>query len=236
MSNEQALRHDVALANRIIERFGLSSAFGHASARIPGTNTFYISTRRSPGLADEDHLLLIDTDGKVLSGDGMPNSEFWIHARVYAARPDVGAVVHAHPAACISLTQLGEPHRVVHNQGSAFVNVPEYERIGLIRSRELGDQVAQSLGGGNAVMMRGHGISTAFADVRAATVAACFLEESAQLNLGMLAAAGGDGRRIRAFTREEAALANEQTGPEARAAERAWEYYAAVAEKKPLGG
>lgn len=236
MSSETNLRRDVALANRIIERFGLSNAFGHVSARIPGTDTFYISTRRSPGLADENHLLVIDTDGKVLSGDGTPNSEFWIHARIYAARPDVGSVVHAHPPACISLTQIGEPHRVVHNQGAAFVDVPEYGRIGLIRSRELGDQVAESLGGGVAVMMRGHGISTAFKDVRAATVAACFLEESAQLNLGMLAAAGGNGKRIRAFTREEADLANEQTGPAARASGRAWEYYAAVAESKPLGG
>lgn len=236
MSNEQALRRDVALANRIIERFGLSNAFGHVSARIPGTNTFYISTRRSPGLADENHLLVIDTDGKVLSGDGTPNSEFWIHARIYAARPDVGSVVHAHPPACISLTQLGEPHRVVHNQGAGFTDLPEYGRIGLIRSRELGDQVAKSLGGGNAVMMRGHGISTAFKDVRAATVAACFLEESARLNLGMLAAAGGNGKRIRAFTREEALLADEQTGPAARASDRAWEYYSMVAEQRPLGG
>jgi len=236
VSNEQSLRRDVALANRIIERFGLSNAFGHVSARIPGTNTFYISTRRSPGLADENHLLVIDTDGKVLSGDGVPNSEFWIHARIYAARPDVGSVVHAHPPACISLTQLGEPHRVVHNQGAGFADLPEYGRIGLIRSRELGDQVATSLGGGVAVMMRGHGISTAFKDVRAATVAACFLEESARLNLGMLAAAGGDGKRIRAFTREEALLADEQTGPAARASGRAWEYYSMVAEQRPLGG
>ena len=236
MSSEQELRRDVALANRIIERFGLSNAFGHVSARIPGGNRFTISTRRSPGLADENDLLIIDTDGKVLEGKGTPNSEFWIHARIYAARPDVGAVVHAHPPACISLTQLGEPHRVVHNQGAAFTDLPEYGRIGLIRSRELGDEVAKSLGSGVAVMMRGHGISTAFKDVRAATVAACFLEESAQLNLGMLAAAGGDGRRIRAFSREEASLANEQTGPAARAADRAWEYYAAVAAQRPLGG
>jgi len=236
VSSEQELRRDVALANRIIERFGLSNAFGHVSARIPGGNRFTISTRRSPGLADENDLLIIDTDGKVLEGKGTPNSEFWIHARIYAARPDVGAVVHAHPPACISLTQLGEPHRVVHNQGSAFTDLPEYGRIGLIRSRELGDEVAKSLGSGVAVMMRGHGISTAFKDVRAATVAACFLEESAQLNLGMLAAAGGDGKRIRAFSREEASLANEQTGPAARAADRAWEYYAAVAAQRPLGG
>ena len=67
---EKELRQDVALANHIIERFGLATAFGHASARIPGTNTFYISTRRSPGLADENDLLVIDTDGKVLSGEG----------------------------------------------------------------------------------------------------------------------------------------------------------------------
>jgi len=236
VSSELDLRRDVALANRIIERFGLSNAFGHVSARIPGGNRFTISTRRSPGLADENDLLIIDTDGKVLEGKGTPNSEFWIHARIYAARPDVGAVVHAHPPACISLTQLGEPHRVVHNQGAAFTDLPEYGRIGLIRSRELGDEVAKSLGSGVAVMMRGHGISTAFKDVRAATVAACFLEESAQLNLGMLAAAGGDGKRIRAFSREEASLANEQTGPAARAADRAWEYYAAVAAQRPLGG
>src|SRR6185295_4234916 len=207
MANDQALRHDVAVANRIIERFGLSNAFGHVSARIPGTNTFYISTRRSPGLADEDDLLVIDTDGKVLSGSGTPNSEFWIHARIYAARPQVNGIVHAHPLACISLTQIGEPHRVVHHQGGGFVDgIPEYGRIGLIRSREQGDQVAVSLGQGIAVMMRGHGITTALADVRAATVAACFLEESADLQIRMLAAAGGDAKRIRAFTREEAEL------------------------------
>lgn len=237
MSDKKTLRRDVALANRIIERFGLSNAFGHASARIPGTNTFYISTRRSPGLADENKLLVIDTDGKVLSGKGTPNSEFWIHARIYAARPDVNGVVHAHPLACVSLTQIGEPHRVVHNQGGVFLDgVPEYGRIGLIRSSELGDGVARSLGKGIAVMMRGHGITTAFADVRTATVAACFLEESAELQLRMLAAAGGDARRIRAFTREEAELARGQTGPGVSAAGRAWEYYAAVAERKPLGG
>lgn len=237
MSSEQALRRDVALANRIIERFGLSNAFGHVSARIPGTNRFLISTRRSPGLADENNLLVIDIDGKIHSGEGTPNSEFWIHARIYAARPDVGGVVHAHPLACISLTQIGQPHRVVHNQGGGFADgVPEYGRVGLIRSRELGDEVARSLGGGVAVMMRGHGISTAMKDVRAATVAACFLEESAALQLRMLAAAGGDAKKIRAFTREEAILVRDQTGPGAAASGRAWEYYSMVAERKPLGG
>jgi L-fuculose-phosphate aldolase len=231
----RTLREDVALANRVIERFGLSNAFGHASARIPGTDTFLMPTRRSPGFAAAASLLVVNTEGRVVSGKGTPNSELWIHARVYAARPDVGGVVHAHPPACVCLTQIGQPHRVVHNQGGAFrAGVPEYERVGLIRTRELGDLLAHKLGAGIAVMMRGHGITTAVTDVRTATVAACLLEESARLQLDMLAAAGGDASRIRAYTREEAESVGDQISP--RVVARAWEYYAAVAAKRPIGG
>ena len=235
MSDIEALRRDVANANRILERLGLSHAFGHASARIPATNTFLLPTRRSPGFAAGDALLVIDTEGRIVSGEGEPNSEFWIHARLYAARPDVGGVVHAHPPACVCLTQIGEPHRVVHNQGGIFAaGVPEYSRIGLIRTRELGDLVALAVGAGIATMMRGHGITTACPDVRSATVAACYLEESAALQLGMLAAAGGDATRLRAYTKEEAeSLRDQVTG---NVAKRAWEYFVAVAEATPIGG
>ena len=234
MEAPSELRDDVATANRIIERAGLSHAFGHASARIAGTNTFLIPTRRSPGLAQPADLLVIDTEGRIVSGEGEPNSEFWIHARIYAARADVGGVVHAHSPACVCLTGIGEPHRVVHNQGAIFAaGVPEYSRVGLIRSRELGDLLAQVVGAGNSAMMRGHGITTAFADVRTATVAACYLEESAALQLRMLSAAGGDASRLRVFSAEETApLADQIAGSVAR---RAWEYFAALAARNPLG-
>jgi len=228
MDEVERLREDVALANRVIERTGLSNAFGHVSARLPGTGTFLLPPRRSPGFAEAASLLVLDTDGNVLDGEGTPNSEFWIHARLYAARDDVGAIVHAHPPGCVCLTQIGEPHRVVHHQGAPFhAGVPEYERIGLIRTRELGDLVAQRIGNGIAVMMRGHGITTASADVRTATIAAVFLEESAALQVRMLAAAGGDGRRLRAFTQEEAGRVSDQLS--AGIVARAWEYYAAKA-------
>jgi L-fuculose-phosphate aldolase len=228
------LRHDVALANRIIERFHLSNAFGHASARIEGTHRLYFPTRRSPGLADENNLLLLDTDGNLLEGSGQPNSELWIHARIYAARPDVGSVVHAHPLATIALTQIGQPHRVVHNSAGVFGGaLPEYERIGLIRDRQLGDSLAQALGSAPAVMMRGHGFAIALKDVQSSTVGACFLEESAELQLRMLAAAGGDASKIRAYTAEEAALVGDQLSGSPLA--RAWEYYTTAAELRPLG-
>ena len=235
MENLQPLRRDVAVANRIIERFGLSNAFGHVSARIPGTQTFLFPSRRSPGFANENELLVLDTDGNVLAGRGTPNSELWIHARIYARRPGVDAVVHAHPPSCVCLTQIGEPHRIVHNQGAGFVDgVAEYDAIGLIRTRALGDALAEALGNRVAVMMRGHGITTVAADVRTATMAACFLEESAGLQLKMLAAAGGDAGKLRAFSREEAERLSDQLS--SPIIERAWEYHAAVAESRPLGG
>ena len=222
-----ALREDVALANRILERAGLSHAFGHASARVPGTQSFLLPTRRSPRFAQAHAVLTVDFDGRVVAGDGQPNSELWIHARLYAARPDVGGVVHAHPESCVCLTGIGETHRVVHNQGAPFHGrIAFYDDIGLIRTRELGDRLARTLVGGPiASIMRGHGITTACSDVRTATIAAVFLEESASLQLRMLAAAGGDASRIRAYTADEARHLDDQLGPAIVA--RAWEYYAA---------
>ena len=57
MPEHEDLRRDVATANRILERVGLSNAFGHASARIPGTETFLMPTRRSPGLCEAQELV-----------------------------------------------------------------------------------------------------------------------------------------------------------------------------------
>ena len=226
MPNEATLRDDVATANRILERTKLSHAFGHASARLD-TQTFLIPTRRSPGFAEAATLLVVDTDGRVVQGDGTPNSEIWIHARIYAARAEVGGIVHAHPEGCVCLTQIGEPHRVLHNQGGPFHDqVAEFAEIGLIRTRALGDRLAQSLGKRIAVMMRGHGITTACADVRTATIAALFLEESASLQLRMLAATGGDASRLRVFTAEEAHRLDDQLGDVIVA--RAWDYYSSL--------
>jgi ribulose-5-phosphate 4-epimerase/fuculose-1-phosphate aldolase len=233
--NTDDLRHDVALANRIVERCGLSNVFGHASARIPGTDTFLLPSRRSPAFAEATDLLVLDCDGTVRSGTGTPNSELWIHARIYASRPEVGGIVHAHPHACICLSQIGQPFRIVHNQGGAFAaGVAAFDEIGLIRSRESGDRLALAMGDLTAVIMRGHGITTAAADVRAATVAGLFLEEGAKLQLQMLAAAGGNSTAIRAYSREEADRLSDQLSPGIVA--RAWEYFAAVASVRPIGG
>jgi ribulose-5-phosphate 4-epimerase/fuculose-1-phosphate aldolase len=223
------IRDDVVLANRIAHRAGLVTAFGHVSARIPGSEAFVIPGRTSPALCTADRLLVMDTEGTRLEGEGTPNSEFWIHARIYAARPEVQAVAHVHAPNCVVLSEIGETVRPIHNSGAIFGAMPVYERIGLIRSAELGDEVAAVLGAARAMLLRGHGANVVAGSVRRAAVFACLLEEAAGLQLRALSALGASGRAPRYFTAEEEKLVASQLdnpGP----LDRAWEYYAALAE------
>jgi len=223
-----ALREDVALANRIAHATGMVTAFGHVSARLPGADAFLIPPRASPMLASADGLLTVGLDGRVLEGQGHPNSELWIHARIYAARPDVGGVAHVHAPACVVLGQLGQTVRPLHNSGAVAGDVAVYERAGLIRSRDLGDAVAAVLGPRRAMLLRGHGANVADADVRRAIVVACFLEEAARLQVEALAAAGGDAARLRFYDAEEGERLREELDTPVSMG-RAWEYYSTLA-------
>jgi ribulose-5-phosphate 4-epimerase/fuculose-1-phosphate aldolase len=138
------LKQDIVTASHILHQQGIAAAFGHVSARIPGTDTFIFPPRMSPALVRLDNLLVLDVEGNQLSGDGRPNTEFWIHARIYKARPDVQSVCHVHPPSCVVLGSLGENIRPLHASGAIFRNdVQIFDPITLIRTRELGDQVAQ---------------------------------------------------------------------------------------------
>ena len=223
-----SLRDDVALANRIAYREGLVTAFGHVSARVPGTRSFLIPGRAAPMFARPESLLRVDFDGNVVEGDAKPNTEMWIHARIYAARDDVGAVAHVHSPACVVVGQIGDTVLPLHNSGALVGQVPVYRRAGLIRSRALGDAVAETLGSSSTMLLRGHGANVAEADVRRAIVVACLLEEAAALQLRALAAAGGDAGRISFYDEEEnQRLAGELSGEPIA---RAWQYFAYRAE------
>ena len=161
------LKQDIVTASHILHRQGIAAAFGHVSARVPGTDTFIFPPRMSPALVRKDNLLVLDVEGHQLSGDGRPNTEFWIHARIYKARPDVQSVCHVHPPNCVVLGSLGETIRPLHASGAIFRNnVQVFEPVTLIRTRELGDQVAMTLGQHGAMLLRGHGVNVADRDVR----------------------------------------------------------------------
>ena len=91
------------------------AATGHISARVPGTNTILIRARGPDEMGvrytTPEDVIAVDMDGKKLDGrDGLePPQEVFIHTWLYKKRPELGSVVHAHPATVVLFTIVGKP-------------------------------------------------------------------------------------------------------------------------------
>jgi ribulose-5-phosphate 4-epimerase/fuculose-1-phosphate aldolase len=220
------IKQDIVTASRVLHQQGIAAAFGHVSARIPGTDIFIFPPRMSPALVGLDNLLTLDTEGNQLSGEGRPNTEFWIHARIYKARPDVQSVCHVHPPSCVVLSSLGETIRPLHASGAVFKNnVQVFDPITLIRTRELGDAVAKTLGAHGAMLLRGHGVNVADKNVPRVCVMTLWMEEAANYQLRAMSAG-----KPRYFTPEELEIIYAQVSGE-EVSNRAWEYFRSLVER-----
>lgn len=223
MEDIEQIKKDLVTASHIVHQQGLVGAYGHVSARIPGTDTFLFPPRMSPALVRLDNLLVLDVEGNQLSGNGRPNTEFWIHARIYKARADVQSICHVHSPNCVALGSLGETIRPLHNIAAIFKDgVPLFDRVGLIRNRELGDMVAESLGRHRGMLLRGHGANVADDNIRQACVVALWMEEAAQYQLRAMAAG-----KPRYFNVEELEYVDGQLS-ESALYDRAWEYFSSL--------
>jgi ribulose-5-phosphate 4-epimerase/fuculose-1-phosphate aldolase len=222
----EQIKQDIVTASHVLHQQVIAAAFGHVSARIPGTDRFIFPPRMSPALVQIDNLLELDVDGRQLAGAGRPNTEFWIHARIYKARPDVQSVCHVHPPSCVVLSSLGETIRPLHASGAVFKNnVQVFDHITLIRTRELGDQVAATLGQYEAMLLRGHGVNVAGKDVPRVCVLTLWMEEAASYQLRAMSVG-----KPRYFTAEELAVIHPQASAE-EVSNRAWEYFSSRAKQ-----
>ena len=218
---EAHLREEVFAACRVLVGEGLVEAYGHVSARLGDAERFLVTPRYAPSLlGGPQDLLVVDLDGRVVRGEAAPPLEVWMHTEMYRRRPDVAALCRTHAFAATAWSTLGEPLRPVHGFGAFLgVEVPVFATPFLITTPELGRAVAETLGDGEAVLLRGNGQLVAGGSVGEACVKAIFLEQSAQLNLAARAAG-----TPRVWNAEEVAR---RTGPDVPYDHfgRAWEYY-----------
>src|SRR5919197_1021212 len=187
-TGEAALKRRLAEACRVLANFDQGDdVWGHATVRVPGTDTFWM---KPAGLGLEEirseDLLLVDLAGKVLRGRLPRHSEVFIHAEVFRARPNVGGVVHTHPVPATAFASLGVPLRPILHEGTNFVppDVPRFnETTDLIVTPELGKAVARTLGDRPALFLVNHGIVTAGASIEEAVVNALLLDKIARAQL-----------------------------------------------------
>jgi len=132
---------------------------GNISMRLPGHRFLVTPTAFRKGDIGAADLLVIDREGRVLSGRHRVFSEWQLHRAVYAARPQMGAVLHCHAPAssafAVSRRQLGidfMPEAIV-SLGPRLAHVP-YHRPG---EDGLSEAVATAARAANAAILFGHG-------------------------------------------------------------------------------
>lgn len=132
---------------------------GNVSARAEGHNAMHITpTRTSCRDLTPDDVVTVTFEGDPIEGDGLPSSESLMHGAVYAARPDVRAVVHAHPvhASAMAVRREAIPafvdEQVVYLGGA--VEVSAYAPAA---SEELAENAVAALGERRAVLLANHG-------------------------------------------------------------------------------
>ena len=152
---------------------------GHGSVRRDD-RVFFInsgaSVRRRLTVAD---IVTVDLDGALVEGSAPPPLEYHIHAEIYRARPDVGAVLHTHPRWSTLLTTAGVAMKPVYAQGTLVGEPPLLDSPLSIDSREMGQRLAATLGAGAAVLLKSHGAVLAGADLIECFALAVYCEENA---------------------------------------------------------
>jgi len=157
------LKAEIAACTRIFEDEKILDYSGHVSACLPDRSGFLIqSVHASRAELSPDDLYTMTLDGEILDGpaDTRPVSEYHIHSEIYKARPDVGAVLHAHPdIATLFTVAKGAKLVMVKNHGYRWRNgVPTHPDTAHINTVELGQELVATLGACNASLIRAHGI------------------------------------------------------------------------------
>ena len=161
MATENEIKQQICdIGKRIYDRRMVASNDGNISVRISENEYLSTPTGVSKGFMTPEYICKIDGEGNVLeANEGFrPSSEIKMHLRVYAKRPDVKAVVHAHPIfatsfaiAGIPLTQPIMPEAVI-----ALGEVPIAE-YGTPSTEEIPDAVEKYLPYYDAVLLANHG-------------------------------------------------------------------------------
>jgi len=115
---------------------------------------------------------------------------------VLRTRPQVNAVVHAHPRAVVAADLAGLSIRPIvgaYDMPGAKLaagGVPVYPRGVLVRDRRLAGEMVTAMAGRPVVLLRGHGLTSAATTVEEAVLNAIAVDQIARLSLTVVSAGG----------------------------------------------
>lgn len=162
MKTVQEHGDDIIHFGKLLHQNGLVAATdGNLSVRLEDGTVLCTPTLMSKGLMEQDDLVIVDQYGRKVSGWRNVSSEVSMHLFIYRKRPDIGAVVHAHPPTATGYAASGIPLRnsLVSEIVMTLDSVPlaHYETPG---TPELAETLAPLVGDHNAILMANHGVVT----------------------------------------------------------------------------
>jgi len=162
MREDETRQLIVEAGKRLRDRFFVASNDGNISARVGDAEVLITPTGVNKGDISAEQILKVDFQGKIITGSLKPTSEMKMHLAVYRARPDIRAIVHAHPPAATGFascrirldTEVILPEVVfgLGKIGFAEYGTPSTDEVPLAVTKEIPDC--------DALLLSNHGALT----------------------------------------------------------------------------
>jgi L-fuculose-phosphate aldolase len=155
-------RQQIVTIMRRVYGYGMTTTSGGNISILDDSGDIWITT----GGIDKGTLTERDIvrmrDGAIVEGAHPPSSEYLFHRAIYARRPDIRAVLHAHPAALVAFSLVRKiPDTSIIPQARAVCGEVGYAPYAIPGSVELGRNLAEAFGKGfDVVLLENHGVAT----------------------------------------------------------------------------
>jgi L-fuculose-phosphate aldolase len=163
MIEKQALMHprdEIMQTMERIYRYRMTTTSGgNLSIREDSGDMWITPARVDKGSLTRDDIVYVKSDGTV-EGPHPPSSESPFHQAIYDVRPDLRAVVHAHPVALVAFSICGQvPNTRLFHQARSVCGEPGLARYAVPGSKQLGENIAATFrSGSDCVILENHGV------------------------------------------------------------------------------
>lgn len=184
MTRAAVARRMAQCCRQLAARGLIAGQDGNLSVRLGADRYLVTPAGQIKALVGAADMVEVDGSGRVRRGRRKPTSELDLHLRILRRRPDVGAVVHAHPPAATGFAVAGEGFETFVLPELIFligrVPVVPYATPG---TPELGERVEPYLDGHDAFLLANHGAVTLGPTLDAAWIRMESLEHAARIIL-----------------------------------------------------
>ena len=161
MTAEQIKQEICEVGHRLYAHGFVAANDGNISVKVSENEFYCTPTGVSKGSLTPDMIIKIDAEGNKLEGTLNPSSEIKMHLRVFRERPDVNAVVHAHPPVATAFTVAGIPldRYILPEAVLTIGDVPTCE-YATPSTMEIPDSLMPYIQEHDAFMLKNHGALT----------------------------------------------------------------------------